>query len=268
MAEAFAPGDREIVGILPAGGRGTRVAPLPLSKEVYPVGFRAVAKGTSHRPKVVCHYLLEKMRLAGARQAYVVLREGKWDIPAYLGDGSLVDMNLAYLMMNLPYGPPYTVDQAYFFVREATILFGFPDVLFQPDDAFIQLLATQQKTGADVVLGLFPTDRPQKVDMVDLSSDGRVRQIVIKPARTDLRYAWMIAAWSPKFTRFMHEHLLDIQAGDPEQARRELHVGHVVQAAIDRGMPVESVIFAGGSCLDIGTPEDLMRAVQQLGRPE
>jgi len=29
----------EVVGIIPASGRATRIAPLPCSKELYPVGF-------------------------------------------------------------------------------------------------------------------------------------------------------------------------------------------------------------------------------------
>lgn len=269
-------GEREVVAVVPAAGLASRVGPLPVSKEVFPVGFQVeTGEGArSVRPKVACEYLLERMRLAGAAKAYLVLRSGKWDVPAYLGDGSRVGMHLAYLMMGLPYGPPYTVDQAYPFVREATVLFGFPDVIFQPDDAFVQLLAHQATTQAAAVLGLFPTDQPQNVDMVDLADEGRVREIVIKPRQTDLRYTWMIAVWTPEFTQFMHDYLAALPApdasdqADPElPAGSEVHVGHVIQAAIDRGLPVESVLFAEGFCLDIGTPENLHRAVRMLSAP-
>ncbi len=85
---------------------------MPCSKELFPIGLRPVEEGRSVRPKVICHYLLETMRLAGISKAYVILRDGKWDIPAYFGDGSLVGIHLAYLMTRLPFGPPYTVDQA------------------------------------------------------------------------------------------------------------------------------------------------------------
>ena len=67
--------------------------------------------------------------MAGIRKAYFILREGKWDIPKYFGDGALVEMNLGYLMMRLPFGAPYTIDQAYSFcpcIRSS--LFGFPDI--------------------------------------------------------------------------------------------------------------------------------------------
>lgn len=75
------------IGLIPAAGQGSRIAPLPGSKKLYPIG--QVATDGSLRPKV-CHYLLESMRLAGIGKTYVLLRSGKWDIPAYLGD-ALVD---------------------------------------------------------------------------------------------------------------------------------------------------------------------------------
>ena len=256
----------EVIGLIPAAGQATRIAPLPCSKELYPVGFHPIGESNSLRPKVVCHYLLEKMRLAGITRAYIVLREGKWDIPTYLGDGIMLDMHLAYLMMRLPFGAPYTLDQAYPFVQHALVALGFPDVIFYPDNAFDQLLARQTSTKADVVLGLFPTDQPQKCDMVDLDDSGRVRRIVIKPIKTDLHYTWMIAVWTPKFTHFMHEYLLAIQEADGKRGnsleRGELFVGHVIQAAIDNNLLIERVFFPEGACLDIGTPEELVKALR------
>jgi glucose-1-phosphate thymidylyltransferase len=226
-----------------------------------------VGDGHSLRPKVVCHYLLEKMQLAGISRAYIVLRKGKWDIPAYLGDGTMLDMHLAYLMMRLPFGTPYTLDQAYPFVQDALVALGFPDIIYQPDDAFVHLLTRQAATNADVVLGLFPTDQPHTADMVDLGDNGQIRRIVIKPRQTDLRYTWILAVWTPTFTRFMHEYLATAQTesqphdiGDGSQ-RRELFVGDVIQAALEAGLEVEKVLFLKGSYLDIGTPSNLVKAL-------
>lgn len=256
---------QEIIGLVPAGGQAKRIAPLPCSKELYPIGFRPVAEDGSLRPKAICHYLLEKMRLAGATKAYIILRQGKWDIPAYLGDGAMLDMHLAYLMMNLPFGAPYTLDQAYPFIQDALIVFGFPDIIFQPEGAFVRLLARQAATKADVVLGLFPADQPQKMDMVDLDEDGRIRQIVIKPRHTHLHDTWIIAVWTPVFTRFMHEYLVAVQTEynqDNGSSRwRELFVGDVIQAAIQTGLQIETVRFPNGDYLDIGTPEDLVKVI-------
>lgn len=265
---------QEVIGLLPAAGQATRIAPLPGSKELYPVGFRSVDGGQGRRPKVVCHYLLEKMRLAGIVKAYIVLRSGKWDIPAYLGDGTMLDMNLGYLIMRLPFGVPYTLDQAYPFVQEALVALGFPDILFWPDDAFTKLLARQAARKVDVVLGLFPTDQPHKAGMVDFDPDGRVRLVVEKPPQTKLCYMWGLAVWTPSFTHFMHQYLATLQSksaldrstsnlNSPIQPQ-DLPIGDVFQAAINHGLRVEAEVFAEGAYLDIGTPDDLVRAVRRF----
>jgi glucose-1-phosphate thymidylyltransferase len=252
----------EVVGLIPAGGHATRIAPLPCSKELYPIGFRSAAGGGGTQTKVVSHYLLEKMRFAGIAKAYIILRQGKWDIPAYFGDGLLVDMHLAYLMMRSPLGVPYTLDQAYPFVKEAIVAMGFPDILFQPDDAFVQLLAYQQEADADVLLGLFPTDSPRNEEMVDLDDRGYVREIIVKQDCTHLCYTWGIALWTPAFTEFLHDYVASRQDLSPGQ--RELTVGDVIQAAIEKDLRVNAMSVSRDPYIDIGTPVGLIKAVQRF----
>jgi glucose-1-phosphate thymidylyltransferase len=262
----------EVIGLLPCGGMATRLSPLPLSKELYPIGFRVGLDGNP-RPKVVTHYLLEKMRHAGITKAYCILRSGKWDIPAYFGDGEMVDMHLGYLMLRSPHGVPYTLDQAYPFVNNALVALGFPDILLQPNDCYQRLINHQQRTQADVVLGLFPCDRPEKAGMVEFDAQGKILQIIEKPKQTNLRFMWGIALWTPAFTEFLHDYLINLEqrlaqkmAQIPASAaapRREIPIGDVIQAAIAAGLPVEAESFTNGTYLDIGTPEDLFLAVRQ-----
>jgi glucose-1-phosphate thymidylyltransferase len=256
----------KIIGLLPAAGKATRISPLPLSKELYPIGFHNHVDKNQLAPKVVSHYLLEKMQLAGINQAYFILRPGKWDIPQYFGDGTMLSMNLAYLVMGLPHGVPFTLDQAYPFVQDAIIALGFPDILFQPEDGFARILTRLSTSNADVVLGLFPTDQPHKAGMVDFDAMGRVHLIVEKPPLSNLQYMWGIAVWKPAFTEFLHMHILALKARDDLSLLPELPIGNVIQAAIEQGLHVEAEPFADGSYLDIGTPNDLVRAVQQFSR--
>jgi glucose-1-phosphate thymidylyltransferase len=263
VREAGSSGSIEdLIGVLPAAGRAQRLAPLPCSKELYPIGFRSIDADGSLRPKVVCHYALEKMRLAGVTKVFIVVREGKWDIPAYFRDGSMLDMHIAYLLMGLPFGAPYTLDQAYPFTRDKRVVFAFPDIVFQPDDAFTQLLRRQADSAADIALGLFPAEQPQKVDMVDFHESGRVRAICPRPYQTHLRYTWGIAVWTPIFTEFLHEYVADHKASVSTQP--ELSVGAVIQAAIQEGLRVQAAPVSDVPYLDIGTPEDLARAVRRF----
>ncbi len=249
--------DLEVIGLLPAGGQATRLAPLPLSKELFPIGFASDAAGQV-KPKVVGQYLLERMRLAGITKAFWILRPGKWDIPAYFGDGARLEMRLAYLTVHVAHGVPYTLNQAFPFVQTAIVALGFPDILFQPEDAYSQILARLRRGKADVVLGLFPTQQPQKAGMVEFDAAGQVMQIIEKPQQSELTYMWAIAVWRPSFTQFLNDYVSRHLAGT------ELPIGDVIQAAIAAGLRVEAEPFATGSFRDVGTPDDLRQAIRDL----
>lgn len=261
--------ERQMVGLVPAAGSGKRIAPLPCSKELFPIGFQRSEGNSEPRPKVVSHYLLEKFRIAGITTAYIVLREGKWDIPAYFGDGAMLDLHLAYVVISDSCGPPDTLDRAYPFVQNKFIAFGFPDILFTPDDVFQQLLHQQRSTNADVVLGLYPAHDHRLMDMIQIDAGGRVTELVLKPTQTDLHYAWVCAVWAPAFTLFLHDF---VPSNEARQHQREggykidpqgdLPVGAVIQAAIRQGIRVESVTFPTGTYIDIGTPGDLAKALR------
>lgn len=241
-----------LIGLVPAAGRALRISPLPCSKELIPVNVQ------DGRPKVVSHYLLEKMRAAGISNVCIVLLQGKWDIPAYFKDGALLGMEVMYRVVADSPSVPHTLDRAYPFTRNAIVAFGFPDILFRTHDAFTLLLERQRETNADVVLGVFPIADPGKWDMVELDESGRVTNIELKPAQTTLSYGWSIAVWTPGFSDFLHQFV----AG-PADGTREWIVGDVIMAAVRSKLNVQAIKFPGDSCLDIGTPENLARAVRQ-----
>lgn len=275
LMSAVMPSSRRLIGLIPAAGQGTRISPLPMSKEVFPLGFWPEDERGRRSPRVVTHYLLDKMQQAGAHQAFMVLRPGKWDIPAFLGDGSALGLSLAYLTVHVPFGVPFSLNQAYPFVQDATVMVGFPDVLFGPDDAYTQLLTRAEATGADVVLGLFPTEQPQNVGVVEFDETGRVLGIYEKSSLTHLRYMWAIALWQPSFTDFLHTvveaQLHRLIGNTPPQtlttipSYTEIPIGDVIQASIHEGLRVEAVVFESGWVLDIGTPENLAKAIQKYG---
>lgn len=260
--------EKELVGVIPAAGLATRLGRLPGSKELLPIGWEASESGAL-RPKAVCEYLIEALRAAGVRRLFFVIRKGKWDIPEYLGDGSGFGVSIAYLLMGLPHGAPYTVDQAYEFVRGATVALGFPDIIFEPRDAYARLLERHAGSRADVTLGLFPAASPESCDMVDFDSEEIVREIQIKPSRTSLTYTWGIALWAPRFTEFLHAYVRASASGAPRG--KEAYVGEAIRAAIQEGLRVEAIPVSERAYIDIGTPEKLSEALAKYaalpGRP-
>jgi glucose-1-phosphate thymidylyltransferase len=171
-------------------------------------------------------------------------------------------MDLGYLIASVPFGAPYTLDEAYPFVRDAIVAFGFPDILFQSDNGFEQLLTHQATSEADIVLGLFPADMPERMDIIDLEGS-RVKDLIIQPASTHLQFSWDIAVWTPVFTKFLREYLAD--SDNSRSVKPELSVGHVIKSAIVHGLNVEAVPVSTEPYRDIGTPEGLAKATERFG---
>ncbi|OAN45846.1 nucleotidyl transferase [Chloroflexus islandicus] len=256
-----------MIGLIPAGGMATRLGPLPCSKELLPVGAFVTPDGM--RPRPVITYLLAQWQRASIERALIVVRPGKWDIPAYLGDGRAFGPNLAYLTVHEPHGAAYTLAAALPFLAGETVALGLPDVILVPDDVYATLVAHHTAHQPDLTLGLFPCPTPQTADMVALAGDQRrVTAIEIKPAQTHLQWTWMAAIWSPTVTDVLAEVVAaDRLARQQEPNRVELHIGVVFQAAIARGLRVDGVIFPQGSALDIGTPAGWAAVTASNGAP-
>jgi glucose-1-phosphate thymidylyltransferase len=255
-----------IVGVIAAAGRATRLAPLPCSKELLPVGVHREPVALRGRPKVVSQYLLERMRAGGASRIFFVVRSGKFDIANYYGDGSHLGLSIAYLMMNEPWGPPFSAAQAAPFVDDATVLFGFPDILIHPDDCFVRARGRLHATGADIVLGLFAGALTDGLDLVGTDAKGRVTRLVTKeeaPVRREGDTGYMLAVWGPGFTRFLVEEtgrLAKLARSGAPGPSPDWPMGAVIAAAIRAGLHVDSVFLSDARFLDIGTPEGLVAA--------
>lgn len=184
----------------------------------------------------------------------------KLSITSLLGV-ELLNMYSTYLMIGLPFGVPCTIDQTYPFDRDATVTLGFPDILFEPDDGFVQVLDRLAARNIDLALGLCPVGRPQKMDMVDVRDNGRIDRLVIKPQETKLLHSWAIVVWTPVFTHFLHEYLSVTKETAAQQP--DLFVGGVFNAAIQEGLRAEGVLISDKPYLDIGTGDDLLKAVER-----
>ena len=248
-----------VIGLIPAAGRGTRLAPLPFSKELFPLGYQRVSLDGSMqwRPKVVSQYLIDNMIAASIRRIFVILGSGKEAIMQYYGNGRRLGIDISYLFQEELCGMPFALDLARPWLRDEIVAFGMPDTVVQPADAFRQLLSAREKSNADLMLGAFPTLTPWKFGMIELDDEERVIGNVDKPERTSLKYMWGFACWSPSFTELMSTFLkMNVHNG------REIVLSQVFQYAIETGLNVRALRFDDGEYLDIGTVEELHRAIQ------
>ncbi|MBZ0113505.1 MAG: NTP transferase domain-containing protein [Thermoanaerobaculia bacterium] len=255
-AFAISPG---IVALLPAAGHARRLGTVDGSKEVLPLGSSPAGEETSTLER-----LLDGLEEAGISRVLIVLRVGKWDIPTRLAQRR-GGPTTAFAAITSSQSVPETLCAGLKFLGDLPILLAFPDILYDPPEIFAEVVQ-ELAQGADLVLGLVPTDRPDKSDMVELDAEGRPIDIVIKSDRTDLVWAWGFAAWGSRFSDLLRSTVSQATAplAAELQAGRELFIGDVVRRAIALDFDVRAVPFPQALFLDIGTPEDLERARGRL----
>jgi len=255
----------DLIGLIPAAGRANRLAPLSCSKEIFPLGMMKSKTGKSvkYHPKPVGLYLIERMMIAGVKRTYIILSREKWDIAHYFGNGSSFGLPIAYLIQENLIGMPDALNIAYPWVRSATILFGMPDTIFHPSEAFKIILDNHQKTNADLTLGLFPTEKPKKFGMVSFDHENNFTYTIDKPSQTDLKFMWGIGCWEPSFTQLLNNRLSKIN-----EYQEEIVLGDIFQDAVESGLSVKVIPFQKGEFIDIGSLDDLADMIQHFSGSE
>jgi glucose-1-phosphate thymidylyltransferase len=253
--------DLDIVGVIPAAGKGSRLYPYPSPKELFPVGYQDIFLDgkIQKRPKVISQYIIENIVNAGAKRIMFILGKDKHEIMEYYGDGSRFGVTIAYLYQEMLYGMPYAINIARTWTEQNTVFFGMPDTIIEPKDAFIRLHNYHCENKSELTLGLFRTDNPTKFGMADVDDKGNLTSVLDKPAKSDLQYMWGCACWSPEFTKLINIYLLE----NPYSGK-EVVLGDIFQRAVEVGMKVKGLPFKDGRYMDIGTAEELDNALKNF----
>ena len=249
-----------MIGIIPAGGLGSRLAPLRYAKELLPIVYRARGPGESTaldagevHPRPVIALSLDQMERAGVTECAIVISEAKLELVRVLGE-HVGAVRLAYVVRAVARGLADAIDAPAVWIAERAACLALPDTVIEPPDALAQVRDELEQRGADLVLGVFPTAHPEELGPVLVDADGTVVSVLDKPAATDLRNTWGLAAWSPRFGALLHAAVV----ADPGVV-----LGAVFQRAVDAGLRVRAVTFATGRFLDVGTPAGLAAALQR-----
>jgi glucose-1-phosphate thymidylyltransferase len=239
--------NEELIGLIPAAGKGLRLR-LPYPKELYPI-IR------DNRYKPICQFVLENLTTVPVGHVVFVINETKHQLIGHFGDGHRFGCHISYAVQEVREetsrstspGLGHALDAAYHLVRGKTVLFGMADTIMEPVDLFARMLdnATPED---DVIMGLFPTERPQKFGMVAFDADDRVLRIVDKPRETDLTHMWGCIIWRPSFTEHLHTCISGGEIAD---------FATIMNAALEAGMRFRAVRFDEGTYLDVGTYDEI-----------
>jgi dTDP-glucose pyrophosphorylase len=236
-------------GIIPAAGNGTRIQPLAFSKELLPVGSRSDAAGVE-RPRAVSEYLVERMVRAGASRICFVISPWKSDILQYFG-GRFGRTDLAYVIQDGARGLCDAIFRALPLIpKDEPVLVGLPDTVWFPTDALSALPDDR------ISFLLFPVDRPELFDSVEMDEAGCVKRIAVKSAEAPTNWIWGAFKLPPGGLHRLYEFWCTREQQDE-------FVGTLVNAWLAAGGEVFGV-RSGESYVDVGTLHGWREAMRLL----
>lgn len=236
-----------VIGLIPAAGKGVRLG-LPYPKELYPI-IR------ENRYKPVAQFVVDNLTTAGLEHIVIVVNETKHQLIGYFGGGQRFGCRISYVVQedgagagaSTSPGLAHALDAAYHLTHGNTVCFGMADTIMQPANVFGRAL-DELDPADDVILILFPTERPEKFGMVRLDENGFVQEIVDKPKQTDLTEMWGCIVWRPRFTEYLHEAVCR-GVGD---------FAEIMNRALADGLRFRGVRNETGTYIDLGTYEEIM----------
>jgi glucose-1-phosphate thymidylyltransferase len=235
----------ERLGILLAGGAGTRLHPstLATSKQLLPV-----------YDKPMVYYPMSTLMLAGIRK--VLLISTPVDLPGFkrlFGDGSAWGIDISYAEQPKPEG----IAQAYLIAE--TYLAGRPSALILGDNIFygeglsrrLQSVSGSVKPGATVFA--YTVSDPERYGVIELDGSGKPTGLVEKPPspRSNLAVTGLYFYDGDASRRARR-----LQPS----ARGELEITDLNRAYLDEGLLTVETLRRGNAWLDTGTQDSLLDA--------
>ncbi|MBW7921134.1 MAG: glucose-1-phosphate thymidylyltransferase RfbA [Rubellimicrobium sp.] len=231
-------------GIILAGGSGTRLWPitLGLSKQLVPI-----------YDKPMIYYPLSVLMLAGLREiAVITTPEDQAQFRRALGDGSQWGVHLHYITQPSPDG----LAQAYLLAED--FLAGAPSAMILGDNLFFghglpeMLAQAGAQAQGGTVFGYRVAD-PERYGVVGFDAEGRVREIVEKPAVPPSNHAvtglYFLDGSAPARARAVRP-----------SARGELEITSLLESYLRDGLLTVQRMGRGFAWLDTGTHASLLEA--------
>lgn len=244
----------ELIGLIPAAGKGVRLG-LPYPKELYPV-----IRDNHYKP--ISQFVLNSLTRGGLRHIVFVVNETKHQLIGFFGNGQRFGCNISYVVQeainsngeSTSPGLAHALDSAYHLTKGKTVCFGMADTIMRPENVFAHSLEMMTPED-DVVLVLFPTERPEKFGMVRLDQQERVIELVDKPKQTDLTEMWGAIIWRPQFTEYLHTCVDEKGISD---------FALIMNNARAEGMRFRGVRMIDGVYIDLGTYDEIMEMDQRF----
>lgn len=230
-------------GILLAGGRGTRLAPVTnvLNKHLIPI-----------YDKPMIYYPLSTLMLCGIREiALITNPEDTSLFRRLLGDGSQLGIEITYFEQEKPNGLPeaFTITQEYLKGSKSVLILG--DNLLIGQGLGMTLESHVGKEGASILA--FPVNNPEEYGVVEFDKNGKVISLEEKPKNPKSNFA-------VPGIYFMDENASKYVRDLKPSQRGELEITDLLRIYLELNQLSVTTIRRGTGWMDAGTTESLYAA--------
>lgn len=237
-----------MMGIILAGGNGTRLRPLTnvTNKHLLPI---------YNKPMI--YYPLETLKALGIKHITIVTgREFAGDFADLFGDGSAFDVNLTYKVQEGALGIAHAVGLVEHIAKDTPIIVILGDNIFMLDEndelkKVKSLVEEFQKNPDGAVLFVKRVDDPWRFGVVDIKSDGKIAGIEEKPKKPKSKY---VATGLYMYDNTVFDRIRSLRPSH----RNELELTDVNNSYISDGKLKYHILE--GNWTDAGTFESLHRA--------
>ena len=248
---------KELVGLIPAAGIGTRLYPFAraVPKELYPVFG-----------KPVIEHCVENLREGGIRKIYVLVGYQKGALMDYLGDGSDFGVSIAYIYQHRRLGLGHAVLQAKGWI-DSTFVTLLGDSFIEPKWEIKNLINLHLRERPLASLLLFKVQDPSSYGIAKFRREREllvVEKLVEKPDRAQARgmevngefYALCGAyVFEPKIFEYIER--------TPPQKDGEIQLTDAMELAVESGERILGVELIG-KYIDIGKWETVLKTEREF----
>ncbi|HEV3398629.1 MAG TPA: sugar phosphate nucleotidyltransferase, partial [Actinomycetes bacterium] len=228
--------------VIMAGGEGTRLRPLTANqpKPMLPVGNRPIME-----------HIVRHIRDHGFKDIVVTVQFLASQVRNYFGDGSDMDVDLAYATEPTPLGTAGSVRNAAEMLRETFVVIS-GDALTDID--LDQVVGFHRQRGALATVVLKRMPNPLEFGIVITTEDGRIERFLEKPHWGQV-FSDTINTGIYVLEPEVFEHIPDGQPSD--------FAGDVFPKLLSQGAPLFGFV-ADGYWEDVGSLEAYQRAHQDI----